>query len=50
MHLGHRRRLGCLGSDRDATDFAARAAPIAGALDGPLQQLINTGNLVWRRC
>jgi hypothetical protein len=34
----------CLGSDRDATDFAARAAPIADALDGRQTRMINSGN------
>jgi hypothetical protein len=34
----------CLGSDRDATDFAARAAPIARALGGRLTRMINSGN------
>jgi predicted ATPase/class 3 adenylate cyclase len=35
----------CLGSERDATDFAARATPIARALDSPFEQMINSGNL-----
>ena len=35
----------CLGSDRDATDFAARATPIARALDDPFARMINSGNL-----
>ena len=35
----------CLGSERDATDFAARAAPIARALDSPFDRMINSGNL-----
>jgi predicted ATPase/DNA-binding SARP family transcriptional activator len=35
----------CLGSERDATDFAARAAPIARALDTRFVQMINSGNL-----
>jgi hypothetical protein len=35
----------CLGSERDATDFAARATPIARALDSPFTRMINSGNL-----
>jgi hypothetical protein len=35
----------CLGSDRDATDFAARATPIASGLDSRPARLINSGNL-----
>jgi len=35
----------CLGSERDATDFAARATPITYALDDPFVRLINSGNL-----
>ena len=35
----------CLGSERDATDFAARATPIARALDSPFERMINSGNL-----
>jgi hypothetical protein len=35
----------CLGSERDATDLAARATPIAHALDDPLLQMTNSGNL-----
>jgi predicted ATPase/class 3 adenylate cyclase len=35
----------CLGSERDATDFAARAAPLARALDARFEQMINSGNL-----
>jgi hypothetical protein len=35
----------CLGSERDATDFAARAAPIARALDSRFVRMINSGNL-----
>jgi predicted ATPase/DNA-binding SARP family transcriptional activator len=35
----------CLGSERDATDFAARATPIARALDGRFVRMINSGNL-----
>ena len=35
----------CLGSDRDATDFAARATPIACALDTGFERMINSGNL-----
>jgi hypothetical protein len=35
----------CLGGDRDATDFAARATPIAHALDNRFERMINSGNL-----
>jgi predicted ATPase/class 3 adenylate cyclase len=35
----------CLGSERDATDFAARAAPLARALDSRFEQMITSGNL-----
>ena len=35
----------CLGSDRDARDFAARATPITRALDSPFTSMINSGNL-----
>ena len=35
----------CLGSERDATDFAARAAPIARALESRFVRMINSGNL-----
>ena len=35
----------CLGSERDAADFAARATPIARALDGRSRAMINSGNL-----
>ena len=35
----------CLGSERDATDFAARATPIAAALDNRFERMINSGNL-----
>ena len=35
----------CLGGDRDATDFAARATPIARALDNPFERMLNSGNL-----
>jgi predicted ATPase/DNA-binding SARP family transcriptional activator len=35
----------CLGSERDATDFASRAAPIARALDSRFERMINSGNL-----
>jgi predicted ATPase/DNA-binding SARP family transcriptional activator len=35
----------CLGSERDATDLAARAAPITRALDSPFVRMINSGNL-----
>jgi class 3 adenylate cyclase len=34
----------CLGSDRDATDFASRAAPIARALPSRFEWMINSGN------
>jgi predicted ATPase/DNA-binding SARP family transcriptional activator len=34
----------CLGSERDATDLAARAAPIASALDDRYVRMINSGN------
>ena len=34
----------CLGSDRDATDFAARATPITRALDDRFTSMINSGN------
>src|SRR4051812_27844776 len=34
----------CLGSERDATDFAARAAPIARALPSRFEWMINSGN------
>jgi non-specific serine/threonine protein kinase len=34
----------CLGSDRDAKHFAARATPIARALDDPFERMINSGN------
>jgi predicted ATPase/class 3 adenylate cyclase len=34
----------CLGSAPDAMDFAARAAPIARALDSRYEQMINLGN------
>jgi predicted ATPase/DNA-binding SARP family transcriptional activator len=34
----------CLGSGRDATDFAARAAPIARALDDPFTSMLNSSN------
>jgi hypothetical protein len=34
----------CLGSERDATDFAARATPITSALDDRFVHMINTGN------
>jgi predicted ATPase len=34
----------CLGSERDATDFAARATPIARALDSRFVWMINSGN------
>jgi hypothetical protein len=35
----------CLGSDRDATDFAARAALMTPALDDRYVRMINSGNL-----
>ena len=35
----------CLGSERDATDFAARATPIARGLDSRFTRMINSGNL-----
>jgi hypothetical protein len=35
----------CLGSDRDAADFAARATPITLALDIRYVRMINSGNL-----
>jgi predicted ATPase/DNA-binding SARP family transcriptional activator len=35
----------CLGSERDAKDFAARAAPIARGLDSPSTRMVNSGNL-----
>jgi predicted ATPase/class 3 adenylate cyclase len=35
----------CLGGDRDATDFAARATPITRALDSRYVRMINSGNL-----
>jgi predicted ATPase/class 3 adenylate cyclase len=35
----------CLGSDRDAAEFAARATPITLALDSPYVRMINSGNL-----
>ena len=35
----------CLGSARDATDFAARATPIVNALDNRFERMINTGNV-----
>jgi predicted ATPase/class 3 adenylate cyclase len=35
----------CLGGDRDATDFSARAAPIAHALDDRFERMINSGNV-----
>jgi len=35
----------CLGSERDAADFAARATPLARALDGGSARMINSGNL-----
>jgi predicted ATPase len=35
----------CLGSERDATDFAARATPLARALDNRYVRMVNSGNL-----
>ena len=35
----------CLGSEPDAADFAARATPIARALDDRYKEMINSGNL-----
>jgi tetratricopeptide (TPR) repeat protein len=35
----------CLGSDRDARDFAARATPITRMLDSPFTWMLNSGNL-----
>ena len=35
----------CLGSERDAADFAARATPIARALDNRFERMINSGNV-----
>ena len=35
----------CLGNARDATDYAARATPIAHALNNPFERMINSGNL-----
>jgi predicted ATPase len=35
----------CLGSERDATGFAARATPITRALDSRYVRMINSGNL-----
>jgi predicted ATPase/class 3 adenylate cyclase len=35
----------CLGGDRDATDLAARATPIARALDSRYIRMTNSGNL-----
>ena len=34
----------CLGKERDAANFAARAAPMAQALDGRFETMINSGN------
>jgi hypothetical protein len=34
----------CLGRERDATEFAARATPIARALDSPFERMIDSGN------
>ena len=35
----------CLGSERDATDFAGRATPITRALDDRFVRMVNSGNL-----
>jgi hypothetical protein len=35
----------CLGSERDATAFAARATPITRSLDSRFERMINSGNL-----
>jgi predicted ATPase/class 3 adenylate cyclase len=35
----------CLGGDRDATDFAARATPITRALDSRYVRMTNSGNV-----
>ena len=35
----------CLGSERDAADFAARATPLSRALDDQFVWLVNSGNL-----
>src|SRR5204862_871569 len=35
----------CLGSERDAADFAARMTPIASALDSRFVRMVNSGNL-----
>ena len=35
----------CLGSERDAQDFAARATPITRALDNRYIRMVNSGNL-----
>jgi predicted ATPase len=35
----------CLGSERDAADFAARATPIVRAMDLRFERMINSGNL-----
>jgi predicted ATPase len=35
----------CLNSERDATDFAARATPVTRALDSRYMRMINSGNL-----
>jgi hypothetical protein len=35
----------CLGSEGDATDFAARATPITRALDNRFVRMVNSGNL-----
>jgi hypothetical protein len=35
----------CLGGDRDAADFAARATPVARSLDSEYPHMINSGNV-----
>ena len=35
----------CLGGERDAADFAARATPIADALHDRFERMVNSGNL-----
>jgi predicted ATPase/DNA-binding SARP family transcriptional activator len=35
----------CLGSERAATDFAARATPLVRGLDSPFERMINCGNV-----
>jgi hypothetical protein len=38
-------RMLCLGSVRDAADFAARATPLARATSNRFERMINSGNL-----